>query len=80
MAANRRKTMADYQEAPRTTSEGLTMKINHGAPEKGTATTPRNINVDILATVKEIDLGRPAVADVLDHLEQREANIEAALL
>lgn len=80
IVANRRKTMADCQEAPRTTSEGLTMKISHGAPEKGTAITLRNINVDTLAIAKEIDPGRPAAADVLDHLERREANIGAALL
>lgn len=80
IVARRRKNMAGCQEAPRTTSEGLTTKINHGAPERGTATTPRNINADILATAKEIDPGRPAAAEVLDHLERREANIGAALL
>lgn len=71
--------MVDYQEAPRMTSERLAMKISHGAPEKGTVTTPRSTNVDILAIGKEIDPGRPA-ADVLDHLERRKANIGAALL
>lgn len=80
IVANRRQTMAGCQEAPRTTSEDLTMKISHGALEKGTATTPRNISADILATAKEIDPGHPAAADVLDHLERREANIGVALL
>lgn len=78
--ANRRKTMADYQEAPRTTNEGLTTKISHAAPAEGTATTPRSINADILAITKEIDPGRLVADTALDHLVRRGVNIEAVLL
>lgn len=80
IVVNRRKTMADYQEAPRTTSEERTTKISHGAPEEGTVTTPQITNVDILTIAEEIDPSRLAAGVILDHLERREVNIGAVLL
>lgn len=80
IVVNRRRTMADYQEAPRTTSEGRTTKISHGAPEEGTVITLQSTNVDILAIAEEIDPSRLAAGVILDHLERREVNIGAVLL